>query len=101
MMVRDDILFHAGLALAADEAALHPTPRNAAKAWLTFANVASFSRPIRFPAFARGTVVALSTITCDRRRSPVPSPGSTVTRSSGMSWISLVSGSTVRDGCST
>jgi hypothetical protein len=59
---------------------IHPMPRKVAKARLTLASVASSRRPIRLPSFARGIVVALSTITCDCWRSPVCSLGSTVIR---------------------
>ena len=54
-------------------------PRNAAKASFTRLSVVASKCPIQRRAFPRGTVVALSTMICDRSRSPVVGPGSTVT----------------------
>lgn len=78
----------------------HPNPGNTASARFTATRVISSSRPEAWPTFSRGTVVALSTITCERFFRPVSTLGSTSMRSRGAFRNSLVTGNTVMEGCS-
>ena len=55
--------------------------------------------PMVAPILSRATVTALSSITCEGVRKPLPAPGSMSTRNSGAARNSLVTGSTVTEGC--
>jgi uncharacterized protein YecE (DUF72 family) len=80
------------LSFATPEMARQANPKNTANARVTASIVASSRRPNGSPTFSRGTVCALSTITCERLRRPLPSFGSIVIRNNGVSRSSLVTG---------
>src|SRR5215472_5038247 len=75
----------------------HRNPRNRPRAISTDRSVAASPRPMDGPTFSRGTVTALSIITCDSAGSPFLRLGRIVIRNSGQSCSSLVSGRTVTD----
>src|SRR5260370_13682490 len=73
------------------------TPTHFTNAVLPVSTVSGSTHPIRCPIPERGTVAALSTITCDRFCNPVSRFASTVIRNNGQSCSSLVTRSTVTD----
>ena len=78
----------------------HPISRKFASAASTARIVAASRWPIIPPILLRDTVVALSTMICERLLKPFSAVGSTGMRNNGQSRKSLVSGTRVIDGSS-
>jgi hypothetical protein len=72
-------------------------PKKTANARSTATRVSSCNLPIVVPTLSRGTVCALSTMTCDFFRRPLSVFGSIEILSSGAVRSSLVTGRTVTD----